>query len=55
VAETCKRCGADLGPGNQALTFTQYGCQHCRGKRPELLKRLGQEDEAHLNSKAESG
>ena len=55
VALTCKRCGAVIGPMNRFLRHSQYGCELCRGKRPELLKTLGQEDEAHLQSKAESG
>jgi len=53
--EPCARCQAPITSENPILTSSHYGCKRCQGKRPELLKTLGQEDEAHLNSKAESG
>ena len=55
VPDHCTRCHQRLDETNRPLTENYYGCEACRGKRPELLKSLGQEDDADQNSKAESG
>ncbi len=54
-AASCGRCRARIDDGNRLLNPSQYGCEACQGKRPELSKILGQEDEAHLHSKVQSG
>jgi len=54
-SDTCLRCHAPFDATNAPLTVTKYGCDRCRGKRPEVTKTLGQEDEAHLFSKVNSG
>lgn len=55
-AAQCRRCASRITADNRLLNDTGYGCEHCQGKRPELIKTLGQEDEAHQyeKSKAES-
>ena len=53
LAAYCKRCLARLGQENRPLMPTNYGCERCRGQRPELKQHnLGQEEEL---SKANSG
>lgn len=52
IAAACGRCLRRIDDTNRALNLTNYGCETCRGKRPELHRILGQEDEM---SKAESG
>lgn len=53
--EICARCGQDYSDENPRINDWGYGCTRCRGKRPELVKTLGQEDDAYLHSKADAG